>query len=589
MRRWLQQALAEQTGICANLRFLTPGEYVDLALDANLGPAPAADRLEPDTLRWHALRELQRNPPAGASTLPRRDPTRARPGRSPTRSPTPMRSTRPGGATGCSPGNGARPRTIGKRRCGAPSPATRRIARGASAISSNASAPKATTHRRGLPPRLFVFACQNVSPDVLQVIASQARAGTQHFFLHAPARGFWGDLERWSAYTPTTDEAYLAAGDTPPNPLLAAWGQAGRDFIAMLVGGEIASPAFDVAPFVEPARDTLLGRMQADLLDNRAPLHDSNEAAWPRQQVDVRDASLQFHACHTRLREVQVLHDQLRALLESQPDLATARHRRARARHRCVRAAHRSGLRRARSARNASCRTRSPTRARSRVRRSPKRSCACSNCRCTRRRSPICSTCSPFPPSPRASGWKTPTACACRIGSRTRARAGAWTPADRTRHGADGDAFTIEFAIDRLLLGYASGGGRRHRRRRALAGTRRASRRSARRVAALRGDVARHALAPRRPASACRLGDGLASFARRSLRTRARQQRCRDPAPACAMPSVASPKARRARNTTRRSNTRSCSNNCATNSGKPTHARRSSPAASASAAWCRCG
>src|SRR4249919_1147650 len=63
MRRWLQQALAEQTGICANLRFLTPGEYVDLALDANLGPAPDADRLEPDALRWHALRELQRHPP----------------------------------------------------------------------------------------------------------------------------------------------------------------------------------------------------------------------------------------------------------------------------------------------------------------------------------------------------------------------------------------------------------------------------------------------------------------------------------------------------------------------------------------------
>ena len=28
MRRWLQQALAEQLGICANLRFLTPGEFV---------------------------------------------------------------------------------------------------------------------------------------------------------------------------------------------------------------------------------------------------------------------------------------------------------------------------------------------------------------------------------------------------------------------------------------------------------------------------------------------------------------------------------------------------------------------------------
>src|SRR5688572_13317588 len=64
MRRWLQQQLAEHSGICANLIFLTPGEFVDLALDANLGPAPEADRLAPDVLRWHLLREVDSAPPA---------------------------------------------------------------------------------------------------------------------------------------------------------------------------------------------------------------------------------------------------------------------------------------------------------------------------------------------------------------------------------------------------------------------------------------------------------------------------------------------------------------------------------------------
>ncbi|MEO6366118.1 MAG: exodeoxyribonuclease V subunit gamma, partial [Luteimonas sp.] len=39
MRRWLQQSLAESLGICANVRFLAPGEFVDMALDANVGPA----------------------------------------------------------------------------------------------------------------------------------------------------------------------------------------------------------------------------------------------------------------------------------------------------------------------------------------------------------------------------------------------------------------------------------------------------------------------------------------------------------------------------------------------------------------------
>src|SRR5690606_23903019 len=57
--------------------------------------------------------------------------------------------------------------------------------------------------------------------------------------------------------------------------------------------------------------DTLLRRMQADLCHRRA-----RPSGALRPEVDARDPSLQFHACHTRLRELQVLHDRLRALLE---------------------------------------------------------------------------------------------------------------------------------------------------------------------------------------------------------------------------------------------------------------------------------
>ena len=39
MRRWLQATLAQRHGIAANLEFLTPGEFVARALDANLGPS----------------------------------------------------------------------------------------------------------------------------------------------------------------------------------------------------------------------------------------------------------------------------------------------------------------------------------------------------------------------------------------------------------------------------------------------------------------------------------------------------------------------------------------------------------------------
>ena len=50
MRRWLQATLAARHGIAANLEFLTPGEFVARALDANLGASQ--DDLDLDTLQW---------------------------------------------------------------------------------------------------------------------------------------------------------------------------------------------------------------------------------------------------------------------------------------------------------------------------------------------------------------------------------------------------------------------------------------------------------------------------------------------------------------------------------------------------------
>ena len=315
MRRWLQQALAERMGICANLHFLTPGEFVDLALDRNLGEAAEEDRLAPEALRWHILRELQTaTPSALASFVAGGDP---------------LKVWSLANALGESFEkyqawrrdwllDWERRETQGHGPTDWQAALWRRIAKG-----------RAHRARRiddylrrveipiGLPPRLFVFACQNISPDVLQVIARQARAGTQHFYLHTPARAFWGDLTRWTAYEPADDDAFLGESDAP-NRLLASWGQAGRDFVAGLVGGESVPSSFELAPHVEPRGDTLLGKLQGDVLDNTDSRHRHNMPLWPRAGVDRGDDSLQFHACHTRLREVQVLHDQLRALLEAE-------------------------------------------------------------------------------------------------------------------------------------------------------------------------------------------------------------------------------------------------------------------------------
>ncbi|HYM86478.1 MAG TPA: exodeoxyribonuclease V subunit gamma, partial [Pseudoxanthomonas sp.] len=170
----------------------------------------------------------------------------------------------------------------------------------------------------GLPTRVFAFATLNVSPDVLRVIATQARVGVMHFYMPTPTRSYWGDLQTLGEKLRAQQQDPFSRNE-PDNPLLEAWGAAGRDFIAVLGSYEVVHPSGEIAAYDDPEqraddhceRDSLLQRLQRDLLHRRPP----PAISW-RPAVDLHDFSLQVHACHTRLREVQVLHDQLRGLLE---------------------------------------------------------------------------------------------------------------------------------------------------------------------------------------------------------------------------------------------------------------------------------
>ncbi|RBK24861.1 exodeoxyribonuclease V subunit gamma, partial [Xanthomonas oryzae pv. oryzae] len=176
---------------------------------------------------------------------------------------------------------------------------------------------------QGLPPRVFAFAILNISPDVLRVLATQARVGTLHFYLPTPTQGYWGDLQTLRQRRREDGAVQLFAEHVQENPLLQAWGAAGRDFMALVGDYEVVHPLAEITAYADPLDsgrrtladgglgDSLLRRMQSDLFHRRAP---AVPALLPA--VNLHDPSLQVHACHTRLRELQVLHDQLRALLD---------------------------------------------------------------------------------------------------------------------------------------------------------------------------------------------------------------------------------------------------------------------------------
>lgn len=318
MRRWLQATLAAEYGIAANLEFLTPGEFVARALEANLGPA-GDDDLDAASLQWRLYGALEapalRRDPALATLdawMADGDPLK------------PWRLA--GELAGVYEKYQAWRRDwllrweAGADRDDPQARLWRAVAAGRDYRARRIDAYLARFGRddgplpQGLPKRLLVFATLNISPDVLRVLATQARVGTLHFYLPTPAQGYWGDLQTLRERRRDGDTD-LFADDVQENPLLQAWGAAGRDFMALLGDYDVVHPRAEIDVYADPLADdgpdTLLRRLQSDLFNRRAPA-----SPPPRAVPDLADASLQVHACHTRLRELQVLHDQLRALLD---------------------------------------------------------------------------------------------------------------------------------------------------------------------------------------------------------------------------------------------------------------------------------
>jgi len=312
MKRWLQAELAQVHGIAANLEFLAPGEFVARALKENL--RDRGDAFDAPALHWRlyaALRDpaLMRKP----AMRPLRDYLADADPLKPWTLAAELaaifekyqawrRDWLLDWEQGAEPDDPQA--TLWRHLARGEAHRARRIGDYLARFGETGAVPQ------GLPPRLFVFATLNVSPDVLRVIATQARAGTLHFYLPSPTREFWGDLQTLKE-KPRAGLDPFGEGDDD-NPLLRDWGAAGRDFMAVLGGYEVVHPTIDLGTYPEPFGDSLLHRLQTDLL-NREP-----KPAAQRAAIERDDPSLQVHACHTRLREVQVLHDQLRALLDDE-------------------------------------------------------------------------------------------------------------------------------------------------------------------------------------------------------------------------------------------------------------------------------
>jgi len=172
----------------------------------------------------------------------------------------------------------------------------------------------------GLPRRVAVFGISYLPPFHLQVFLSLSRVMEVTFYQLNPCREYWADivsrgeekrLQRpWresSRQVPPTD-FHMEEG----NRLLALMGGQGRAFHRLL-GDVDLQMAED---FVDDPGESLLACLQADILNlrNSTPGDHSGTPA-------AGDRSLQIHACHSPMREVEVLYDHVLDFLNDHPDL----------------------------------------------------------------------------------------------------------------------------------------------------------------------------------------------------------------------------------------------------------------------------
>ncbi len=323
LRRWLQVHLAEKLGVIANVEFTPPALFAWELLRAAQPELPPHSPFEPEVLRWH-LHALLREPLEGPALASLRDYLAS--------NGDPLRRYALAGQL-------ARvyERMQGYRRekllrwerggDGADWQAElwRRLVARVGGVSRAARVEKWLRdfdpgYREngtfidkpvppGLPQHLHAFACANVSPDVLRMLGVAARHCELDFHMPLPSREYLGDTPRSRREV----RARLQETDRG-NPLVTSLGGAAAEFLDLLYGYEHVQPETEIDLFdQEIERTTLLGRVRDDILNHRAAREDARVAA--------PDDSIQFHACHTALREVQTLHDALLRIFAACPQL----------------------------------------------------------------------------------------------------------------------------------------------------------------------------------------------------------------------------------------------------------------------------
>ncbi len=190
---------------------------------------------------------------------------------------------------------------------------------------------------QNFPPRVSIFGISYLPWFHLEVFVAISRLTQANLFMMNPCKEHWADIvsntqikkihQKYQEDDDCEAELHLDKGNT----LLASMGALGRDFFEMISGldGRIYEQ------YEDPGEPNVLAGIQSDILClrdrdipgdgnifNSSELQNSARTRLGRRQLPPdMDASIQIHSCHSPMREIEVLHDNLLAIFEQDSQL----------------------------------------------------------------------------------------------------------------------------------------------------------------------------------------------------------------------------------------------------------------------------
>ncbi|HBK57499.1 MAG TPA: exodeoxyribonuclease V subunit gamma [Xanthomonadales bacterium] len=172
---------------------------------------------------------------------------------------------------------------------------------------------------------VHLFGIAHLPPPELAVLRALARHRTVVLYLPDPCREYWGGLldprralreqALREPFSPDAEAWYFEQERS--HPLLARWGRLGQHFFMALHDDE--GPAIDVRHAADHSESDAMPTDRLARVQESIRRLDPSLLGCPSDQRS--DASLRVHVCRTRLRELEVLRDQLLRALADDPGL----------------------------------------------------------------------------------------------------------------------------------------------------------------------------------------------------------------------------------------------------------------------------